>query len=450
MAKKEEKPEKGKESRKIWKWVGWISAGLVLIGVVVGFLVWWNMEGSMTDLERRGLPNRGIPVMEISLADGLELSEIDEGSKEIKYEGNEVTVYEDGGVKKYDNVEMKGRGNTTWGMPKKPYQIKFNKRVDLFGLGKAKKWVLLANFFDASYVRNDIAFMLAEMIGVQYSHKGDYVELYVDGDYRGLYYVVQKIEVDKSSVDLRGGEGLLFEIDTLHGSDEKCYDGYLGECLVLRDSKVASDEKEGLAQKFASDFARAEEYIKEKSYENAAQLLDMASFAKYFLVNEFTVNPDAYTSSFYLYRNDEGKIAAGPVWDFDFALANREWTWWTSEEFFSPRESMIRKKNAFGYDGLNEDYNASKLLYYLMDVPEFREEVEKVFREKMTGRKEEFIRAIVNRMKNIYLAAKMDGVKWERMDFETEARELINWVKARYDYFESTYRGDEWDYSGSV
>ena len=350
-----------------------------------------------------------------------------------------MDVYSGSGVTQYEDAEVKGRGNTTWGQVKKPYQIKFSKKVDLLGMGEAKKWVLLANYFDTSYIRNDVALLLAEMVGIEYNHRGEFVELYVDGDYRGLYYVVQKIEIAKGSVDLRNEGSALFEIDTLHKAEEECYTTYLGECLVLKDANFGEDTEDELIKKFVADLNEAEKAAENGDFEIVARILDVDSFVKYFLVNEFTVNPDAYTSSFYLYRNDAGKVAAGPVWDFDFALANRAWSWWTEETFFSPDESMIRKRNAFGHEGFEEDKNTSKMFYYLMDMPEFRNEVKRIFTENMSGRSREVAAAIDNRVERIYYAAINDGLKWDRDEFQTELKELKQWIMQRYKHFEDEY-----------
>lgn len=446
-----EKTEKSKRARKIWKWVIWITMGLVLVGAIVSVLVWWNLEGSKTDLEKRGLPDRGVPVMEIKL-DGVSLEEIDGGPKSTKYEGNEVILYEGSEAFSYDNVEIKGRGNTTWNQEKKPYQIKFAKNVDLLGLGKAKKWVLLANALDKSFLRNDAALLLAEMLEMPYNNRGDFVELYINDDYRGLYYLVQKIEIAKGSVDLRGGNGILFELDSLHrNEDEPCYETYLGECLILKDLVVDKEEnKEEIADGFLTDLNDAEKAIKEGDYERGVELLDVISFAKYYLVSEFTVNPDAYSTSFYLYRNDDGKIAAGPVWDLDLSMANREWVWQVDDRLFSPYEDMIKRREAFGEDGLDEDLSISKLIYYLVDLIEFRREVEQIYQEKMAGRGEEFIRRINEKAKEIDRAARADEEKWGRMDYEHELIEMKNWIRKRYEHFEQVYGEDGGVSSGVI
>ena len=83
--------------------------------------------------------------------------------------------------------EIKGRGNYTWGLPKKPYQIKFADNTSVLGMAPSKTWVLLANAADASLVRNKVAFELADKIGLAYSPESRWVDLRVDGKYRGNY-----------------------------------------------------------------------------------------------------------------------------------------------------------------------------------------------------------------------------------------------------------------------
>ncbi len=385
-------------------------------------------------------PDRGIPRIEINLNE-ISLEEVKNGPKETKYEDNELIVYDGREIESYNGVEIKGRGNTTWVQGKKPYQIKFKNKVNLFELGEAKKWVLLANYYDASLIRNDIAMLIAEMLEMEYNARGEFVELYFNGEYEGLYYLLKKIEISKGSVDLREKDGVLFEIDTLHKYEEECYTSYLGDCLVLKDIVDNEEENEQLAvENFLEDFNKLEIAVEKGNYEEVVKLIDVDSFVKYFLVNEFTVNPDAYASSFYLYRDGaDDKINAGPVWDFDLALGNRAWVWGVDENFFSPNISMVRKREVFGQDGLEEDLNTSKLFYYLMEIPEFKDEVKRVFQEKMSGRGDEFKIRIRQRLNEIDEAAKFNDEKWEVEGFRSEVIELMEWVTERYEFFEKTY-----------
>lgn len=420
----------------------------VILSMVVGFVVALGFLLKL-DLERKAweqvetvFPDRGVPRINIDL-NRVSLEEINDGSKDTKYEGNELTLY-DGReeLREFEGVQVKGRGNTTWYKKKKPYQIKLAHNDNLLGMGKAKKWVLLANDLDVTHLRNDIAMMLAERVGMEYNHRGKYVELYVDSEYVGLYYLVQKVEIAKGSVDLRREDGLLFELDMVHRGNVKYYKTYLNEYLVLKDSVMSLDEKEedGLIEGFIRDLNEIEMAIEAKNYEKLNGMMDVDAFAKYFLVNEFTVNPDAYSTSFYLYRNNDGKIAAGPVWDFDLAFSNREWIWNVDDRMFSPEEEMVKKREAFGYDGLEEDVNISKLFYYLMDIPEFRGKVVELFRETLMGQKERIIGEIIDKESELENVIMINNQKWKsRREFEKEYDYLMKWLEARFDYFEKTY-----------
>ncbi|MBQ1298748.1 CotH kinase family protein [Candidatus Saccharibacteria bacterium] len=425
---------KKKVSSKRWKWMIFLLAiCIVLLGVLLKF----NIDRIVV---YKAYLDNGIPRININL-EGVSLDEIKEGSKETKYEGNELELYNEGRVAEFDGVEVKGRGNSTWKHKKKPYQIKFTSKVDLFGLGEAKKWVLLANYLDHSFLRNDIAFTLAEMLEIKYNYRGKFIELYFNDEYEGLYYLVPKIDIAKGSVNLKEEDGVLFELDNSYGDEEEYYESYSGNYLLLKDL-VSEDEenKEKVVNEFLEDFNKLEMLAERGEYEGILDIIDIESFAEYYLVNEFTVNPDAYSSSFYLYRDGAGdKIHAGPVWDFDLALANRVWGWEVDERYYSSDENMIRKREAFGEDGLMENKFISKLFYHLMDFPEFNEEVRRVYREKLRGRKEELLKEIQDRNGEIQKAILKDNEKWGIQDSGEEFNYLFNWVKARYEYFEQEY-----------
>lgn len=427
-------------------WHRFLLPVVLILIVGVGLLVKFGMERTMAEDIVTLFPDRGIPRMNITL-NGVTLDEINAGSKDIKYEGNEVTVYDGNSVTlEAGGVRVKGRGNTTWMQPKKPYQIKFSKRIDLLGVANSKKWALLANFFDTSLVRNDVAMLLAEMLGMEYNVRGDFIELYFNNRYEGLYYLLPSVELTKGSVYLNDPGGVLFELDTLHREEEECFESYFGECLVLKDTVLKDQNLAKMAAgSFMRDFNEFEIELEKGHYERLAELVDLESFAKYFLLSEFTVNPDAYISSFYLYKNgDNDKIHAGPAWDFDFALGNHNWDWQVDEVFYSPYEEMVRKKEVFSPDGLNEESLISRLFYYLDEMPGFRNIVTDVFQEKLAGKCEWLITDVLERKKKISDAAERDGQRWgeEKKDdktFEEELDYLIEWMKSRYDFFESKY-----------
>ena len=387
----------------------------------------------------------GLPRMDIVL-NGVTLEDINNTMKVIKYPGNKVVVTRENGTHEYTGVEISGRGNSSWASEKKPYNLKFAHRVDLFGGEKAKSWVLLANAYDSTYLRNDVALHLAGMLDDKYAAKGNFVELYVDDKYIGLYYSAPKITINKGSVNLKDSLGVLVELDNLYGVGSSCYYSYMGNCLTVKDA-VRKDNINQAMEEFLIDFDKLEMAAEAGNYAVVEELIDVESFAKYYLVSEFTSNPDAYSTSWFMYKDGTGdKIHAGPVWDFDFALANRNWG---GSGLFSPEDSRTREKEVFGggyYDDNNEyievaqNATISKLMYLLMKMPEFRDAVEDVFAEKMSGRADELVQWVERQSKLIEKAAKKDADKWEITDIDSDVQKLIEWIKRRYTFFEKEYQ----------
>ena len=433
---------------------------VVLIGVLVlivgtGLLVKCGMERAAAEEILTKFPDRGVPRMNITL-NRVTLEEINAGSKDVKYEGNEVAVYE--GEEKTlgaENVRVKGRGNGTWVQEKKPYQIKFDRKVDMFGMGKARKWVLLANATDATNLRTATAFYLEEMLGMKPALKGEFVELYVDDEYVGLYYMTQAVEIGKTSVDLRDPMGVLVELDNLYWEGENYRISRNGDKLVLKDTK-----EDGLVDfamdQFLSDYNDFEVAIKEKNYQRIEELVDVESFAKYYLLSEFTVNPDAYWTSFFMYKDgSEDKIHAGPGWDFDLAFANKNWGNWMGEEFYSPTNTMIRKREFMSrelYEGIgvleeggidwhSVSLNLSRTIFDLMDMTEFREVVQRVFLERMKEEKGKMLSVFDSEADAVTVAALIDGEKWNKKGFEQETEMLKEWMTKRFNYFDEVYGG---------
>ena len=414
---------------------------LLLIGV--SCLVAVNQKKEYNKYEYHGLP-----IIEISL-DGVNLDSIDRGNKNNEYNNNTLRLFEDSKIIRFDNLTIKGRGNGTWIQNKKPYRIKFKNKENLLGMGKAKKWNLLANAVDDSFLRNEIAFKLVEMLGMEYGFEGKFVELYVDESYRGLYYLTHAVEINKAVVNLKDPNGILVELNNYYGDIEEHYTSSNGEYLVVKDL-VNKDNQEIAMKDFLSSFNELEGAIRKKDYERIKELIDVRSFAEYFLLSEFSVNPDAYWTSFYFYKDGvKDKIHAGPGWDFDMAFGNRKWGNWLGEKFYSPTEKMIRKqefkdKEFYETRGNLEDYEASlaisRIVFDLMDINEFENVVREVYQERLLGRKDELIWTINKKTDEILNAAIADNNKWGKNNFREEVEILVDWVKKRYDYFEEEYK----------
>ncbi len=381
-----------------------------------------------------------VAVMRIDLND-VTLTEIFDNGKEVKYEGNNLKLESQGETFDFTDVQIKGRGNSTWSGLKRPFQIKFKEKVNLLGLGARKKYILLANARDHSLIRNTLMVDLAEMLEMNYGVRGEFVELFIDGDYQGLYYLTTKIEIGKNGVDLRDKYGVIFEYDDLNNKADTCYYSVSGGCLILKDAVFEDDEeiKTKAVEDFMAEFDKLSLAAKKGDFAKVSEVIDVRSFAEYFLISEFAVNPDAYVSSFYFYKDGKSdKIHAGPLWDHDYAFANREWVWASHENFYSPTEMTALREHVFSEKRKNTD--KGKLLYYLAEMPEFREEVRKVFQEKMSGREWELKYRMIKEVLKIQEAALRDDKKWQKEPtFLKEIEYLYDWLDQRFDCFEREY-----------
>lgn len=143
-----------------------------------------------------------LPTMYINTPEGgLERIHADKSHKEKGC--TMLAINEDGGVDYNSTLaSMKGRGNSTWGKAKKPYNIKLDSKAELFGMEKAKSWCLIANYEDLSLLRNQIVYALGADIGMEETPDCRSVDLYINGEYMGVYLVTEKVEIDKNRVDI--------------------------------------------------------------------------------------------------------------------------------------------------------------------------------------------------------------------------------------------------------
>jgi len=236
-------------------------------------------------------------------------------------------------------AEMKGRGNYTWNLPKKPYQIKFANSTSILGMPKGKAWVLLANDADGSLMRNKLAFDYALAIGSPFASESRWVDLVVNGEYLGNYLVAEKVEVKTNRVDLTDPKAVLSELDNNYGyaEDYKFISTTSKTTFTLKDAKsgvpdlptpLPADSAAGWADMQAT-LNKLDGLLAAASPDWAAisAIIDIDSFAKFYFVNELTENPEIVASSIYFYKNGlTSKLYAGPVWDYDSSLGTYDHT----------------------------------------------------------------------------------------------------------------------------
>lgn len=316
-------------------------------------------------------PEMDLPAIHMSLND-CTLEEIHDGATGIPYEGNTLDL--DG--KEYTNVRVKGRGNSSWKMPRRSYQIKLHNRDSVLGMPQAKKWLLIANYADASMMRNKLMYDLPGQM-MDFAPQSEFADLWIDGDYQGVCLVCQRIATGKTSLNLKSEQGILAEIDTFYWHDADSYfkSNYSPAVFTLKDSPADDMEKEdSLARKSFSDFEdyvrRFEDllYAEEKDWEQISSMMDVDSFVAFYLLEEFSENPDSCRTSLYMYQDGPDDVLhMGPVWDFDKALGYAQ----KGKYGGDPERDYV--SNIQEYMGTENDCT-----WYteLMKIPEFQDAVQ--------------------------------------------------------------------------
>ncbi len=370
---------------------------------------------------------------------------------------------------------IKGRGNSTWHYRKKPYQIKLGEKVDLLETkDKAERestWILLANYIDESLLRNQISFDLAAEFRLPYSPHGVSVDLYYDGEYRGVYLLCEKTEISKGRVSIHDLEedieaansgiedfdelpwaegklkgGLVYRYYPDLASPEDIRGGYLleldygpraveeaswfctesGQYVTVKSPEYVPEE--GM-QYIASLYQRFERAVfaggvDPETGEDYRDLCDLDSLARCFLLMELAKDNDAFLSSTYFYKPErETKLYAGPVWDFD---------------------------TGYGVADLPEDISVvgrTMLGSRLLHIASFREALQTCWAElkplvygillssepRSAGTR---LRALTAYDLECTASRRMDRILWNRKDFDQSIKELSGFIVNRAAWLE--------------
>ena len=231
-------------------------------------------------------------------------------------------------------LQIKGRGNSTWMYPKKPYRLKFDTKTAMLGMPAAKNWVLLANYNDKTLMRNRIALMLGKRLSADWTSDSRFVEVYMNGDFLGNYLLTSQVEVNESRVNIT-------ELKPTNTSDADIAGGYLLELDQKMDVEFNFKTKKNLpfSIKSPDDITPAQlKYITNyvQSAEDAlfasnfsdpvngyAKYINADSFMNWYFTEEIFQTTDARDfSSIFYYKDRNGKLGMGPIWDFDTSAGN--------------------------------------------------------------------------------------------------------------------------------
>ena len=381
----------------------------------------------------------------------------------------------DGSLDSFGECSIKGRGNSTWSQKKKPYNINLKKQQVILDMYGCRKYALIANYWDSTQMRQMIAYKTASLIGLEFTPETAYVNLYINGQFYGLYLLTQRLKVDGGTVeisdldvenknanrnveendldtkildeDVKGNKaiaflwpsepanitgGYLLEMDNRYAKEESWFR------TESRHIVIKSPEKPSVGEfTYISSYVReaekallSEDGINPETNKFCFAYFDLNSWARMYLIQEFFIQADDELYSFYFYKKqDDPLIYCGPVWDFDQCLGTMNY----GDYYKTFAHTMWLRDSR------------KRWLNRMDQYPKFREKVKTLFLEEF----EPAIRDLLekNYEQTVTWLEKDTKLNYRRWDKERDFLERTSTVKElileRIDFFHDYYCNTE-------
>ena len=372
---------------------------LALVGMTVFF--------SWKYISNEKVSSSSLPLVKISFSDDAE-----KVVRNVWTENCNVRIYDATGWSVYSSTyaELEGRGHSTSDKPKKPYNIKLEQPESFFDLPTRDRWVLLANFFDHSLIRNALGQEIARQTSLApTTPHGRFVQVEVDKvpvdkeessnsltEFQGLYYMSERV------LDMVDDETMLIEFDTYGvNEDANTFHTQGGLPVSVRKPKKLS----------TSLFEAVQEQVN-RAEADPMNYIDFDTFADYYLVEELCQNGELNgPRSCFMYLLPDGRFAAGPVWDFDLSFIS---VGVDQANDLRP----LRKAHMPGVKVLTADslYNARSLWYgRLLQIPAFVAHVQ--YRWQLLKPRFEGLTAFIDSIDNLISSiAIADQQQWNHLE----------------------------------
>ncbi|MCR5651800.1 MAG: CotH kinase family protein [Lachnospiraceae bacterium] len=388
-----------------------------------------NTEYSITDRKNettiRFLKSENVATMYVETESGtMEHIHQDKMHKENAgiwlFTDNGELDYRGGGIDK-----IRGHGNSTWKLDKRPYDLYLSHESDLLDMGGSSRWVLLANAMEPSNLRNKMVLDFADKIGSfeGFAPHSAYVDLYLNGDYAGLYLLTEDI-MGFDNTEVLPENGIMFHMDRKSGGTYAFK--FNGRNKVRVDLPESTDRS--LRQNLKDIVTQFQERLLTGDPDDLRWMdsIDIDSFARKYLVEEIFMNNDAFfQSQYYIWNDLKGSLFAGPCWDYDHTygeylerdprsfLANREWV-------------------------TDSDY--TPWIHELMEKPEFKEKVTAVYRDICLPELEWLLKTGGQQYADtIRQAALLNQIRWNMPEPDVLAKRDMRFLKERVKFLNSAW-----------
>ena len=365
------------------------------------------------------------------------------------YQEQEVraAVFDEKGMETYAgfNDKLEGRGQSSWNNAKKSYLLTLERAHEMLGMNPAEKWVLVSNVYDVTNLRNKVIYDLAGRTKLQWTPGCRYVDLYLNGNYVGLYLLAEKVEINGQRLDLKpdkDGEHISFlcknDLDFRWKSLRNPFLTRFGRTV-----EITSPEEPTVSQKqqIFRDVQLMEDAILSGDVEELKKYIDVDSWARKYLIDEIFCNIDSDMASSYFYCDySEGRpvFFAGPVWDYDMTAGaaglrnGNPRAFYANTEFESslwatPYYHALYKNDLF-YERMVEIYR-EELLPLVMELTNY---------------------GIGQQAAVIENAAEMNRIRWFKEDDDISGRRIIDFLTERISFLNEAWLDGEQFFSVQI
>lgn len=372
---------------------------------------------------------RGLPHISINTANNTPIS-----SKEEYL--NAYLVMDGRGIyeSSIDSIRIKGRGNSSWGLPKKPFKIKLNDKKSLFGLKSEKDWVLLANYLDPVHLLNLVAFKTGQLLQIPFTNEGISVNLTLNGEYQGIYTLTEQIERKKNRVNIDKKKGVLLELDAYFDETFKFKSPLFQLPVNIKYPKLEDekpDEQDKRLQEIRNEFVQMEQALNDANFpsNNYTDYIDINALVKFLIVYNLTDNREiSHPKSIYMYKDKGGKYTMGPIWDFDWAYGYEK----TGEHFAVYDQPILQQ--------LSKDDSGYKFFGRIMQDPAVQRIYKTEWENFKTNHLPHLIEYIDTQSQNIASYQPKDEEIWHKYaarDYDQLIEKFKSWLQNRANYIDN-------------
>lgn len=330
------------------------------------------------------------------------------------------------------SMQIKGHGNITWTQPeKKPYRIKLDEKHQMLGMPSSRHWVLLANANSWMGKMNDaLPFEIGRRMGMSWNPRIEPVEVVLNDEYIGLYFLTEKIRVAKERVNIKEQAdletnpykvtgGWLLEIDNYIEPDNITFTEGNGKpfWVTPHSPELLSKEQRDYITSFLVK-ADSAIYLEDKNNRLWEQFIDIDALAIYYIVQEAVDNPEAFSGSCYLYKQQgpNSKLIFGPLWDCGSSFHR----WSSTYEF-----------NNFIYENM-PDYCRSRWIGEIVKFPHFQERVRhywRIFYEEVYPTMDAYMDYFAAKIES---ACEADFVRWPQYSSNNNTLRLNRFARPSF------------------